>query len=74
MDELPEQDRDTLAARAEGLVAIAEHYDVPFENLLAWSHARAPGKEWSGKEFRRWCEMYLELKQAEKSTEKGLCP
>jgi hypothetical protein len=74
LDELPQQDPEALATRAEGLVAIAEDYDVPFENLLAWTYARAPGKEWSGQEFHRWCELYREMKQAEQSTEKGLCP
>jgi hypothetical protein len=73
LDELPQQDQETLAARAEGLVAIAEHHDVPFEILLAWAHAHAPGKQWSGIEWRRFCEKYVEMKQAEGSAGKDHC-
>jgi hypothetical protein len=71
IEELPQQDQAPLAARAESLVAIAEHYGVPFENLLAWTHARAPEKQWSGAEFRGWCEWYVEMKRAEESIQKG---
>lgn len=51
--------------RAETLVAIAEHYGVPDDVLIAWIHAMALGKEWSAAEFRAWCEAMKEETNAE---------
>lgn len=42
--------------RAESLVAIAEHYGIADDVLIAWIHTTADGKEWSAAEFRAWCE------------------
>ena len=47
-----------IAERAEVLHAIAQNWNVPIERLIAWIHSDAPAKEWSGGEFRRWCEWY----------------
>ena len=71
LDELPDQDRDTLAARAEGLLAIAEHFRIDFEDLLRWVHCHAPGKQWSGAEWRRWCEKYVEMRAEEAGRDNG---
>lgn len=49
--------------RAETLVAIAEHYGVPDDVLIAWIHATADGKEWSAAEFRTWCEQFIKAKE-----------
>jgi hypothetical protein len=68
LDELSQQDPEMLGTRAESLVAIAEHYDVPFETLLAWAHTRVPGKQWSGAEWRRFCEKYIEMKREQKAS------
>ena len=53
--ELPDEDKDQLRQRAEGLIAVAVQNDVRIEMLLAWIHADAPEKEWSLAEFRAWC-------------------
>lgn len=53
--ELPHGDRDELAERAHGFVAIAESAGVPIEELIAWIHADAPTKEWSLAEWRAYC-------------------
>lgn len=45
---------------AESLVAIAEHFEIPDEAVIAWIHATADGKEWSAAEFRAWCEKFRE--------------
>lgn len=48
-----------FADRAETLVAIAEQYRVSITDaLLPWIYRRIDGKEWSGVEWRRWCERY----------------
>lgn len=57
----------TLTERAQMLWAIAERFEVPFEAALHWMHARAPGKQWSGAEFRRWCEKFAEAREEGKA-------
>ncbi len=57
-DELREQ--PDLTARAENLVAIAEHFDIPIEALIKWIHTPALGKRWTAAEWRRWCGKYRE--------------
>ena len=54
--ELPGEDRDALRDRAESLVAIAEHFHRPMEELVEWIHSSAPEKEWSSAEYRSYCE------------------
>lgn len=47
--------------RAETLVSIAEHFHVSItEALLPWIHIRTNDKQWSGCEWRAWCERYCE--------------
>lgn len=58
--ELPEAPPAELPERAAAFVAIGDRYEVPFEALIAWVHYRAPRKEWSLAECRRWCEAYVE--------------
>ncbi len=59
LEEADEAFRD----RAETLVAIAEHYQVPIvEALLPWIDIRTPDKEWSGVEWRRWCQRFAEAR------------
>lgn len=48
--------------RAENLVAIAIESRIPIEDLIMWIHEQAPGKQWSGAEFRRFAELYNEMK------------
>jgi inhibitor of KinA sporulation pathway (predicted exonuclease) len=58
---LAEELRDnspTMTTRAENLVAIAEYYQIPIEALIRWIHTRAPRKQWTAAEWRRWCEEY----------------
>lgn len=50
-------------ARAESLVAIAEHCGVADEVLIAWIHQRAEAKEWSAAEWRAWCGEYVSAKE-----------
>lgn len=57
-------DSPLLRERAENLIAIALEYSVDIqEELLAWIHYRADGKEWSAAEFRRWSEKLRETKR-----------
>jgi len=56
-DEIRESDA-LLSTRAENLVAIAEHYEIPIEALVKWIHTPARGKRWTAAEWRRWCERY----------------
>jgi len=37
---------------------IAEQYRVPMELLIEWIDQRAPGKQWAGVEWQRWCRAY----------------
>lgn len=54
---------EAFRERAEALVAIAEHYQVPIvEALLPWIDIRTPDKEWSGVEWRRWCQRFSEAR------------
>lgn len=47
--------------RAETLVAIAEHFRVSVTDaLIPWIHIQSPEKQWSGLEWRAWCERYTE--------------
>lgn len=47
--------------RAETLVALAEQFHVSITDaLLPWIHIRTPEKQWSGVEWRHWCERYAE--------------
>jgi hypothetical protein len=62
-DELPDEPREGLAGRAQTLWAIAERYGIPFEAAMLWMHTRAPEKQWSGAEFRRWCEKFAEARE-----------
>lgn len=56
---------EELRNRAESLVAIAEHFQVPVDPvLLRWCHYRAPGKQWSGEEWTRYCAKYDETRRA----------
>lgn len=49
-----------FADRAETLVAIAEHFHVSITDaLLPWIHIRVSDKQWSGIEWRHWCEAYM---------------
>jgi hypothetical protein len=58
-----EEADEAFRERAESLVAIAEHYDVPIvEALLPWIDIRTPEKEWSGVEWRRWCQRFSEAR------------
>ncbi len=57
---LSEELRDDSASvktRAENLVAILEANQLPIDLLILWIHQPAPGKAWSGAEFRRFCEL-----------------
>lgn len=54
-----------IRERAESLLAIAEHHGLSTEELVAWIHAPAEGKEWSSAEFRG----YAEKRAAEKKLE-----
>ena len=50
---------EAFHGRAETLVAIAETFRVSIvDALLPWIHIRAPEKQWSGAEWRHWCERY----------------
>ncbi len=63
---LAEELRDhtaSIGTRAENLVAIAERYHVPTEELILWIHADCAGRQWSAAEFRRYCEEYAELRK-----------
>jgi ribosomal protein L37AE/L43A len=79
---LAEELRDesaTAGTRAEGLIAIAEHYKIPIEDLIIWIRTPLVGKQWSGAEFRRFAEMYdVERKEALQLKEgdewRKLCP
>jgi hypothetical protein len=65
LEESPGSSACELLERAEALVAIAEHYDVPIQPvLLQWCHYRAPGKQWSGEEWTRYCLKYVESRTA----------
>lgn len=45
--------------RAETLVSIAEHFHLSITDaLLPWIRVRHPEKQWSGIEWRHWCEAY----------------
>lgn len=57
-EELPSSDLDGLRSHADALCAIAESLEIPFEALIRWTHYRAPNKEWSQAEFRRWATSY----------------
>ncbi len=56
-DEIRESEA-LLTTRAENLLAIAEHFDIPIETLVKWIHTPARGKRWTAAEWRRWCERY----------------
>jgi len=56
---------EELAQRAENLVAIAEHYQVPIEALIKWIHIRSYGKQWSAAEWRRWCQLFQQVHHRE---------
>lgn len=56
-------DSPSVGTRAENLVAIAEAYAVPIEELIRWIHEPAVGKQWSAAEWRRYCQRYAELRQ-----------
>ena len=63
---LAEQLRDdspSMTTRAQNLVGIAEHYDVPVEELVAWIYREAKGKQWTSAEWRRCCESYAKLRK-----------
>jgi hypothetical protein len=50
--------RETAPAaltRAENFVAIAEHFNVPIDVLIAWIHTPSTDKAWSAAEWRRYC-------------------
>jgi ribosomal protein L37AE/L43A len=47
-----------ITTRAENLVAIAEDNRIPIEELVVWVYRKAPGKEWTAAEFRRFAEKY----------------
>jgi rubrerythrin len=73
------EDTPMTTTRAEGLVAIAEANGVPIEALVEWIYVSTPTKQWTGAEFRRWCESYkaLEAELARKVAEepgRKLCP
>jgi hypothetical protein len=53
----------TLLALAENIDAIAEAYRERTEDVLVWIHTPAPGKQWTGAEFRRWCQLRRELRE-----------
>lgn len=67
-------------ARAEGLVAVCERYQVGVEHLIRWVRYRFPGKEWSELEWMRWCVSYTQacaelLKMQRDSPDwRKLCP
>lgn len=79
---LAEQLRDNSAdvgTRAENLVAIAEHYLVPIEDLVKWIHLAAPKKQWTAAEFRRFASLLSETRRAvlnlrENDPFRQLCP
>ena len=60
----PDEDRSDLAGRAEALVTIAERYRVPVEALIEWIDRKAPDKQWSAVEWRRFCELYRRVVEA----------
>lgn len=51
-------DVEGLRSHADALCAIADSLEIPFEALIRWTHYRAPDKEWSQAEFRRWATSY----------------
>jgi hypothetical protein len=55
-------DPGDITARAENMVAIAEHHQVPIEELIRWIHERCAGKSWSAAEWRRYSQQYAELR------------
>ena len=59
-EELPAEDIDSIAMRAEMLTAIAAAEGVPIEVLIQWIHTRIPGKQWSGDEWRRFSAKYAQ--------------
>ena len=63
---LAEQLRDDspqIATRTQNFVGIAEHYNVPIEELISWIYREAPGKQWTAAEWRRCCEQYSGLRR-----------
>jgi hypothetical protein len=46
-------DSPSVGTRAENLVAIAEHYQMPVDVLIMWIHANV--KQCSAADFRRFC-------------------
>jgi hypothetical protein len=63
-DELPDKEASSIATRAEMLCAIAAAEGIPIEVLIQWIHTRAPGKSWSGEEWRRFSAKYGETANA----------
>lgn len=54
---------EAFADRAETLVATAEHFRVSVSDaLIPWIHIESPDKQWSGIEWRHWCERYTEAR------------
>jgi hypothetical protein len=52
-------DSSAIGTRAENLVAIAEHHNVPTEELIRWIHEPSPKKQWTAAEWRHYCEQYV---------------
>lgn len=65
---LPEENRSELAGRAEVFVTIAEQYRVPIEALIEWIDRKAPEKQWSAVEWRRFCELYRQVVEAREAS------
>lgn len=62
--ELPDKAATRIARLAEILTALAATEGVPIEVLIYWIHTRAPGKSWSGDEWRRFLAHYNRQTQA----------
>jgi hypothetical protein len=43
--------------KAQRLVAIADEYGVPIEELVLWIETPCQGKEWTAAEWRRYCRL-----------------
>jgi acetyl-CoA carboxylase alpha subunit len=43
--------------KAEQLIAIADEYNVPIEELLLWIQTPCQGKGWAVAEWRRYCRL-----------------
>ncbi len=60
IDELPDDELETLHDRADSLHAICTRYGVKVELLIDWIHGEGSRWYWSALEWRRWCQRHIE--------------